>query len=102
MSVHRRERLGSDRSGRRATRRARVLDRPAKLLVVVGSLCVFGPLCVDMYLPALPRISSDLEASASTVQLSLTSCMVGIALGQIVIGPLSDRFGRKRPLAIGM
>ena len=75
---------------------------PPSSLLVVGSLCVFGPLCVDMYLPALPKIGSDLRASTSSVQLSLTACLVGIAVGQILIGPLSDRFGRKHPLAIGL
>jgi MFS transporter, DHA1 family, multidrug resistance protein len=55
-----------------------------------------------MYLPALPTIGIDLHAATSSVQLSLTACLVGIAAGQIVVGPLSDRCGRKRPLAIGL
>lgn len=87
---------------RGARRRVRLPERPAKLLLVIGSLCVFGPLCVDMYLPALPRIGTDLHAGTSAVQLSLTTCLIGIALGQVIVGPLSDRFGRKRPLAIGI
>jgi DHA1 family bicyclomycin/chloramphenicol resistance-like MFS transporter len=65
-------------------------------------LTLFGPLAIDMYLPALPRISSDLRASTSSVQLSLTACFVGLAVGQLVIGAASDRFGRKRPLGVGL
>jgi DHA1 family bicyclomycin/chloramphenicol resistance-like MFS transporter len=83
-------------------RRATLAERPKQLLLVVGSLCTFGPLCVDMYLPALPRIGIDLHASPSAVQLSLTACLVGIAIGQVIVGPLSDRFGRKRPLGLGI
>ena len=87
---------------RSASRRSGLTERPAKLLLVIGSLCLFGPLCIDMYLPALPTIGVDLHAGTSSVQLSLTACLVGIAFGQILVGPLSDRFGRKRPLAIGL
>jgi MFS transporter, DHA1 family, multidrug resistance protein len=97
-----RQSRSNDSQSRGSVRRAALTDRPAKLLLVVGSLCVFGPLCVDMYLPALPKIAADLRTSTSSVQLSLTACLVGIAIGQILIGPLSDRFGRKRPLVIGL
>jgi DHA1 family bicyclomycin/chloramphenicol resistance-like MFS transporter len=55
-----------------------------------------------MYLPALPRVSDALHASAATVQLTLTACLAGMALGQLVVGPLSDRWGRRRPLLAGM
>ena len=68
----------------------------------MGSLSGFGPLCVDLYLPALPAVGHDLHASASLVQLSLTSSLLGLAFGQVVVGPLSDRFGRRRPLFFGM
>ena len=95
--------LGHDDVGSRSARRRAVLtERPGRLLLVVGLLCLFGPLCIDMYLPALPRLSTDLHASTSSVQLSLTACLVGIAAGQILIGPLSDRYGRRRPLGIGL
>jgi DHA1 family bicyclomycin/chloramphenicol resistance-like MFS transporter len=73
-----------------------------RLVVVIGGLSVFGPLCIDMYLPALPRISNDLQASTSSVQVTLTMCLIGIALGQLVIGPISDREGRRKPLLIGL
>lgn len=72
------------------------------MILIVGLLTAFGPLCIDMYLPALPRIGDDLHASASAVQLSLTACLVGLALGQLIIGPISDRIGRRRPLFAGL
>jgi DHA1 family bicyclomycin/chloramphenicol resistance-like MFS transporter len=61
-----------------------------------------GPLSIDMYLPAFPEITRALHASASEVQLTLTACVAGLALGQLAIGPLSDRFGRRRPVIIAM
>jgi DHA1 family bicyclomycin/chloramphenicol resistance-like MFS transporter len=73
-----------------------------RMVVVVGGLSVFGPLCIDMYLPGFPNIGRDLQASASEVQLTLTACMIGIAVGQLLIGPLSDRLGRRPPLLAGL
>jgi MFS transporter, DHA1 family, multidrug resistance protein len=73
-----------------------------RLVLIVGGLSLFGPLCIDMYLPALPEISRDLHASTSAVQLTLTMCLVGVAAGQLVIGPLSDRIGRRPPLLVGI
>ncbi|MCW2545168.1 MAG: bcr [Frankiales bacterium] len=73
-----------------------------KWVLVLGSLTTFGPLSLDLYLPAFPKIASDFHTSASRVQLTLTACLVGLAVGQLVAGPLSDRFGRKRPLLIGI
>jgi MFS transporter, DHA1 family, multidrug resistance protein len=73
-----------------------------RLVLIVGGLSIFGPLCIDMYLPALPRISANLHTSASSVQLSVTGCLVGIALGQLLIGPISDRKGRRGPLFFGL
>ena len=75
---------------------------PAHTVVVLGGLTMFGPLSLDLYLPALPQLADDLGASASAAQLSITACLVGLAVGQLVAGPLSDRFGRKRPLIIGL
>src|SRR5260370_1364114 len=71
-----------------------------RLFVLLGSLTAFGPLSIDMYLPALPAIARDLAASESVVQLTLTTCLIGLALGQIVAGPLSDSLGRRRPLLV--
>jgi DHA1 family bicyclomycin/chloramphenicol resistance-like MFS transporter len=72
------------------------------MILIVGSLSGFGPLCIDMYLPALPHIGDDLHASASAVQLSITSVLIGLALGQLIVGPISDRLGRRRPLFFGL
>lgn len=74
---------------------------PVPLLVLFGALSAMGPLATDMYLAALPRITEDLHTRASTVQLTLSACMVGLAAGQLVVGPLSDQFGRRRPLLVG-
>ena len=65
-------------------------------------LSTFGPLSLDLYLPALPELATDLAASTSAAQLTLTACLVGLATGQVIAGPLSDRFGRRRPLLIGL
>ncbi|KQS66979.1 transporter [Modestobacter sp. Leaf380] len=73
----------------------------AKLALTLGAFVALGPLTIDMYLPALPTIAEDLATSSATVQLTLTGTLLGLALGQLVLGPLSDRFGRKRPLIAG-
>ncbi len=70
--------------------------------MILGGLSAFGPLSMDMYLPGLPALTKDLGASASTGQLTLTGCMLGIAGGQLLIGPLSDSLGRRRPLLTGL
>src|ERR671921_312352 len=75
---------------------------PARTVVVLGMLSMFGPLSLDLYLPALPELADDLDASASAAQLSITACLVGLAVGQLVAGPLSDRLGRRRPLLVGI
>ncbi|MET9800668.1 Bcr/CflA family multidrug efflux MFS transporter [Streptomyces sp. NPDC006368] len=78
--------------------------RRASLLVtlVLGGLTALPPLSMDMYLPALPEVTQALGAPAATVQLTLTACLAGLALGQLVAGPMSDKWGRRRPLLIGM
>ena len=76
--------------------------RHAQLIVVLGSLIALGPLTIDMYLPAFPQLADDLDASTSAVQLTLTGMLGGLAFGQLVIGPLSDAFGRRRPLLLGL
>src|SRR5207245_4928304 len=74
----------------------------ARLFVLLGGLTAFGPLSIDMYLPALPAIGRDLAASESMIQLTLTACLIGLALGQVVAGPVSDALGRRRPLLVGV
>jgi DHA1 family bicyclomycin/chloramphenicol resistance-like MFS transporter len=76
--------------------------RYLQLVVVLGALIALGPLTIDMYLPAFPSLSADLNASDSATQLTLTGMLGGLAFGQLVIGPLSDAFGRKRPLMTGL
>ncbi len=73
-----------------------------RLVALIGTMSIFGPLCIDMYLPAFPSISRQMHASASAVQLTLTACLIGIAGGQLVLGPVSDRFGRRLPLLAGL
>lgn len=68
------------------------------LVLILGSLTAFGPLSMDMYLPALPDVANDLQASTSLVQLSLTATLLGLGVGQLFFGPLSDIHGRRRPL----
>ncbi len=76
---------------------------PGKLRValILGALIALGPLTIDTYLPALPRVGADLAAAETTVQLTLTGTLLGLALGQILIGPLSDAWGRRLPLLAG-
>ncbi|WP_421383971.1 Bcr/CflA family efflux MFS transporter [Bacillus salacetis] len=70
------------------------------LAFLLGMLGILGPLNIDMYLPSFPGIAEDLAATASQVQLSLTSCLIGLAAGQIVVGPVSDAKGRRSPLLL--
>ena len=78
-------------------------SRPGlRLTLILGALSAFGPLSMDMYLPGLPSLTRDLGASASTGQLTLTGCMLGLAGGQLLAGPLSDSLGRRRPLLAGL
>jgi len=72
------------------------------MIVVLGVMVALGPLTIDMYLPALPKIADDLSVSSSVVQLTLTGTLAGLALGQLIVGPLSDSLGRRRPLMAGI
>ena len=69
-----------------------------RLAVILGALTAIGPLAIDMYLPALPDIARELGVPIAAVQKSLPSYFIGIAVGQALYGPLSDRFGRKPAL----
>lgn len=92
---------GGDRAGPRAALTvAAKTELRRRHVVVLGGLVAAGPLSIDTYLPALPALSRSLHSSASQTQLTLTACLVGLALGQLVAGPLSDRFGRRGPLMI--
>ncbi|MBQ1890655.1 MAG: MFS transporter, partial [Selenomonas sp.] len=68
------------------------------LTVFLGIMSAMAPLSTDMYLPALPTVQTDLGISASLAQLTLTMTIIGMAIGQIFTGPVSDRYGRRGPL----
>ncbi|MDD7929061.1 multidrug effflux MFS transporter [Microbacterium thalli] len=67
-------------------------------IILLGALTALGPFTIDLYLPAFPALEADFETSAAAIQLTLTGTMVGFALGQLVVGPLSDKLGRRVPL----
>ncbi|WP_071394054.1 multidrug effflux MFS transporter [Bacillus tuaregi] len=73
-----------------------------QMALVLGSFAAIGPLSLDMYLPSLPALSEDLQSSTSVAQLSITACLLGMALGQLLLGPLSDQKGRRLPLIISL
>lgn len=72
------------------------------MLIFLGTLSAFGPFVMDMYLPTLPEMTGYFNTSSSMVQLGLTTSMIGLAIGQLIFGPLSDRIGRRKPLIIAM
>ncbi|GLY66011.1 multidrug effflux MFS transporter [Amycolatopsis taiwanensis] len=73
-----------------------------RYLLILGGLSALAPFSIDMYLPALPRMSSDLQASDAALQFTLSAFIIGLAAGQLVAGPLSDSFGRRKPLLAGL
>ena len=70
--------------------------------VTLGLLAALGPLCIDLYLPALPELARDLHTPTATAQLSLTAGLLGLGAGQLLFGPMSDKFGRLRPLTLSL
>src|SRR3954453_10375083 len=72
------------------------------MAALLALLTVFGPISMDLYLPVLPALARELGSATSVAQLTVTACLLGLALGQVVAGPLSDRFGRRRPLLLGV
>ena len=71
-------------------------------MLVLGALSAIGPLTIDTYLPALPELTAEMGATASQTQLTITGLLIGLGLGQLVIGPISDSVGRRKPLLIGL
>src|ERR1700677_2981465 len=72
-----------------------------RFILLLGLLDAFGPLGIDMYLPAFPQIERDLKAPGGAMQLTLSLFLAGLAVGQLICGPISDRVGRRRPLLFG-
>jgi MFS transporter, DHA1 family, multidrug resistance protein len=72
------------------------------LALVLGALAAFGPLAVDMYLPAFPALAEHFDTTVGSVQITLSTCLIGFGLGQAVWGPLADMYGRRRPLVAGL
>lgn len=76
--------------------------KPFFLILILGSLAALGPFSIDMYLPGFKAIAKDLNTEVSHVALSLSSFFIGISAGQLLYGPLLDKFGRKKPLYVGL
>ena len=74
----------------------------ARLTLVLGAVMATGPLAIDMYLPALPTIQAEFGVDAARVQHTLSAYLLGLAVGQLLFGPIADRYGRKRPLQLGL
>lgn len=68
--------------------------KPSVIIAILGALIGITPFSIDMYLPGFPAIANDLQTEISQVTLSLTSFFVGVAVGQLFFGPISDRYGR--------
>jgi DHA1 family bicyclomycin/chloramphenicol resistance-like MFS transporter len=92
---------GSSSSGGPPSASPAVPRTPWGFVVLLGSLTAMGPLAIDMYLPSLPSIGADLEASASQTQSTVSAFLAGMAVGQFLWGPASDRFGRRTPILLG-
>lgn len=75
---------------------------PLRLLLILGALSAFGPLAIDFYLPSFPALARAFATDLEHVQLSLAAYFIGLAIGQLVYGPLADRFGRRKPLLVGV
>ncbi|HWU27780.1 MAG TPA: MFS transporter, partial [Microbacterium sp.] len=79
-----------------------VRQHPRSLMLALGALTAFGPISLDVYLPSLPQLGAEFSASESLSQLTMSACMIGLALGQLLWGPISDRYGRRMPLILAI
>lgn len=77
-------------------------QHPRSLMLALGALTAFGPISLDVYLPSLPQLGAEFSASESLSQLTMSACMIGLALGQLLWGPISDRYGRRMPLILAI
>lgn len=71
-------------------------------MIALGALTAFGPISLDVYLPSLPQLGAEFGASESVTQFTMSSCLIGLALGQLLWGPISDRYGRRMPLMLAI
>ena len=94
--------ISGDRAAAPAGRQVPARTGRVRLVLILGGLSAFAPLSIDMYLPALPSMARALHTSPSAAQLSLTACLIGLAAGQLLAGPLSDARGRRGPLQSGV
>jgi DHA1 family bicyclomycin/chloramphenicol resistance-like MFS transporter len=94
--------VAADGAGASALGASFVGRRYLKLVLVLGLMSAIGPLTIDTYLPALPQLTAQMHATTSQAQLTITGLLLGLGLGQLIIGPLSDSIGRRRPLLIGL
>lgn len=78
------------------------MDNKARLVALLGTLCCLGPLSIDTYLPAFPEMAREFGTTEPQIQLSLTTFIIGLSVGQLLVGPLSDSWGRRRPLLVGL
>ncbi|NKX52216.1 multidrug effflux MFS transporter, partial [Arthrobacter deserti] len=87
--------MNTTHPGGALSRRSRII-----YVIVLGALTALGPFTVDLYLPAFPMLQAELDVPASSVQLTLTGTIIGFAVGQLLVGPLSDKVGRRLPLVL--
>ncbi len=81
---------------------ATAVKAPIGLVILLGALIALGPLSIDMYLPGLPDIARTLHATAAAAQQTVAVFFIGMAAGQMVYGPVSDRYGRRGPILFGL
>lgn len=75
---------------------------PARVYIAAGAVSAVGPASIDLYMPALPSMAGELSSSDGAAQATMSACMIGLALGQLITGPMSDRFGRLPPLRVAL
>lgn len=85
-----------------STHNGKAVPSPTFIMLLLGALCIVTPFAVDMYLPAFATIAEEFHKTTSQISLSLSTYFIGFAVGQMLYGPLLDRFGRKRPLYVGL